>query len=1154
MAKESGVNRISFEVFRLVGNIALNGKATVVKGLSDIDNKSEKMKKRFQEVGSSVSATGRGMTKWVTGPIVAVAGGLTALAKKTADYADIIDKTSQRMGMSAQATQEWKFVGEQLGVELTSLERGLSRFQKRVGEADDGLASAKRAFETLNIEIQDSAGNLRNMDDLFPATIKKLAEMEDVTKRNQLAMELFGRGGKELIPILNQSSGNIEDLTEKAHELGIVMDDDAIGAGVEWTDTLHEITEAGKGLFRQLGNELIPIFLDQLFPVIQDDIIPILSSLIGRIGDMAAWFGDLDPPLQKFILGAIGLSAALGPIQMILGPIISAFGTLIPLLWKGAAAIAGISAPALGTAAAIAGLVTAAILVYNNWQEVKSALGAIWEQIKAQAENMSIGIQVAFLKMKQVTLNTIDAMLEKLGVLESLPFGIGDKFKGMKDAISDSADGSAAKIEELQKKSEENDKRIAEAAENMGVSFGDAGKAIADDVSGIIDTLNVFSVEAKNNVEDEVDFVVDEYKYETEQIGEEKQQQNQHERERSEEHKKILEKIKQDREDYLRDMGNKLEDYLAEQKRLEEKAQEELFQLRATDLEKLEKEFEEKKKQYRESGADITDLEKAYQIRRQEILEKQAQEEKARLEKNAANRKEIINDYQQDVAESNAELQRMADEHYAEKEKQTQKEKEFEEERAQSHQETLDKIVSDREQHNAKLQKLVDEYYDEQEKLEQEAQEELFQLKATELEKLDKNFEEKKKQYRESGADITDLEIAYQIRRQQILDDQAEKEKTRLEKNAADREQIISDYQQGVAESNAELQRMADEHYRKKEGFEQKWSDKLFQQTATREEILEEEKKEALRIAEEKGADTTDILRYYANEEKKILDEQEKYYGTFWENVAQHAKDAGITIKSVSKDIANSIVDMFDSNYKAAKEYKNKRATIKNDIKSQIDDLEKKRQEELKNVGDNVKEKEKINKKYDKLKAELQQAEKDRLDDTEVAYEDSRKSIKDVLKDMLLDIITMLEKQILAYQIAEQAKALIAAPLTFGATLLAIPAILAATVPSLLAFEGLKAGVRAMAEGALVEGPTVAMIGEGPESEAVLPLNKQVFAQLAQGITQQMPQQQVATGTNSRSINVNFYDAKLMSENDMDIFMNRAVRYIKDVGGLSNDQ
>ena len=1132
MAKESGVNRISFEVFRLVGNIALNGKATVVKGLSDIDNKSEKMKKRFQEVGSSVSATGRGMTKWVTGPIVAVAGGLTALAKKTADYADIIDKTSQRMGMSAQATQEWKFVGEQLGVELTSLERGLSRFQKRVGEADDGLASAKRAFETLNIEIQDSAGNLRNMDDLFPATIKKLAEMEDVTKRNQLAMELFGRGGKELIPILNQSSGNIEDLTEKAHELGIVMDDDAIGAGVEWTDTLHEITEAGKGLFRQLGNELIPIFLDQLFPVIQDDIIPILSSLIGRIGDMAAWFGDLDPPLQKFILGAIGLSAALGPIQMILGPIISAFGTLIPLLWKGAAAIAGISAPALGTAAAIAGLVTAAILVYNNWQEVKSALGAIWEQIKAQAENMSIGIQVAFIKMKQVTLNTIDAMLEKLGVLESLPFGIGDKFKGMKDAISDSADGSAAKIEELQKKSEENDKRIAEAAENMGVSFGDAGKAIADDVSGIIDTLNVFSVEAKNNVEDEVDFVVDEYKYETEQIGEEKQQQNQHERERSEEHKKILEKIKQDREDYLRDMGNKLEDYLAEQKRLEEKAQEELFQLRATDLEKLEKEFEEKKKQYRESGADITDLEKAYQIRRQEILEKQAQEEKARLEKNAANRKEIINDYQQDVAESNAELQRMADEHYAEKEKQTQKEKEFEEERAQSHQETLDKIASDREQHINEMKQKLQEYINERDAFEQKWSDKLFQHTASRIDILEKERQEELKKAREKGSDTTDLNKYFNQEQLELLMDSTaetlkelekekeeainkaeelgldrnklleffaekeveiiekkEEEKQRVEERGArNREQIISDYQQGVAESNAELQRMADEHYRKKEEFENKWSNKLFEQTATKAEMLDRAKERDLQRAEKLNVDKTNILQFYANEEKKILDEQEKYYrnygnnidtiiGVLKANVVGYMKELKENTESASKSAADSIVGFVDS------------------------------------------------------------------------VASGTKTFKEAMKEILISMLTMLEKQVIAQQIAGIATAAAQAPITLGASLAWIPQIIAAAAPALALFETLKAGIRGLEEGGLVTDEIFARIGEGKDKEAVLPLNQNVFSQLGEGIAANM-----SSGNSGGGININFYDAKLMSEQDMDIFMNRAVRYIKDVGGLSNDQ
>src|SRR5690606_5420309 len=57
--------------------------------------------------------------------------------------------------------------------------------------------------------------------------------------------------------------------------------------------------------------------------------------------------------------------------------------------------------------------------------------------------------------------------------------------------------------------------------------------------------------------------------------------------------------------------------------------------------------------------------------------------------------------------------------------------------------------------------------------------------------------------------------------------------------------------------------------------FEEAWARKVFEQSATRLELLQRERDEAIRRAEELGADTTAILEYYANEERRILAELE---------------------------------------------------------------------------------------------------------------------------------------------------------------------------------------------------------------------------------------------------------------------------------------
>ena len=175
--------------------------------------------------------------------------------------------------------------------------------------------------------------------------------------------------------------------------------------------------------------------------------------------------------------------------------------------------------------------------------------------------------------------------------------------------------------------------------------------------------------------------------------------------------------------------------------------------------------------------------------------------------------------------------------------------------------------------------------------------------------------------------------------------------------------------------------------------FMSKWKQKLFEQNATELELLEKGKEDAINNAKERAKKLeltekelqktiTNIKKVYSNRRKNINKEELEDSATFWEQIVYHTKQAGITIKSVTQDMANSIVDMFDSNYQAELAFKEKTAEIKDDMKEQIQDLINKRDEELKAVGDNAEEKAKINKKYSELIADLKQAERDELTNT----------------------------------------------------------------------------------------------------------------------------------------------------------------------------
>lgn len=292
---------------------AIDGLSDILKDVSKAASKtSQDVTKSFNKSNKSIklmTATAKGAATAIKGIAVAatavVAGvGLASAAilkasNTTADYADEVDKTSQRIGLSKTVTQEFMFVTKQLGLTITSLERGLAKFQKTTGDAADGSKKAQDSFKRLNIEYQNADGSLRTMDELFPEVIKGLSEMQDETRRNQTAMILFGRAGRDLVPMLNSGTESIEALRKKAHELNIVMDDEGVMSAVEYKDEMEALQMQFEGIFREISTNFIPILKDNIIPLIRTRIIPLFKDLGDAIGSISTFISPILTIIDK---------------------------------------------------------------------------------------------------------------------------------------------------------------------------------------------------------------------------------------------------------------------------------------------------------------------------------------------------------------------------------------------------------------------------------------------------------------------------------------------------------------------------------------------------------------------------------------------------------------------------------------------------------------------------------------------------------------------------------------------------------------------------------------------------------------------------------------------------------------------------------------
>lgn len=185
--------------------------------------------------------------------IAAGAAALTAAITKgvseTAAYGDEIDKMSQKMGLSAQAYQEWDAIMQHSGTSIESLQSGMKTLANAV-ESENG------AFERLGI-TQEQIASMNN-EELFSATITALQNVDNETERTYLAGQLLGRGATELGALLNTSAEDTEAMRQRVHELGGVMSDEAVKAAAAYQDSLQDMKTAVSGVGREMMSELLP--------------------------------------------------------------------------------------------------------------------------------------------------------------------------------------------------------------------------------------------------------------------------------------------------------------------------------------------------------------------------------------------------------------------------------------------------------------------------------------------------------------------------------------------------------------------------------------------------------------------------------------------------------------------------------------------------------------------------------------------------------------------------------------------------------------------------------------------------------------------------------------------------------------------------------
>lgn len=269
------------------------------------------LKDAIFDIGSTMTAAG-GL----------VLGAMSAMALKTADFGDALNDARQRTGVSAEDLSKLAYAAELSGTSMDGVSSAVKFLSKNMESAINKSGEQRSAFASLGISAKDLEEAHGDVNTVLLKIADRFTTLPDGAEKSAAAMQIFGKSGTDLIPLLNSGSEGIAAMGDEAERLGIVMSDEAAAAADEFNDKLAGLKGAAEGIGISIGSALIPP-LTSFFEV--------ATNVVVAVKDWVAAHPDLTRAvgaLAAVITGAGGLLLGVTGIVAILPSLTVAFTVL----------------------------------------------------------------------------------------------------------------------------------------------------------------------------------------------------------------------------------------------------------------------------------------------------------------------------------------------------------------------------------------------------------------------------------------------------------------------------------------------------------------------------------------------------------------------------------------------------------------------------------------------------------------------------------------------------------------------------------------------------------------------------------------------------------------------------------------------------------
>lgn len=305
--------------------------------------------------GGSVSSFGGILKGALVGTGVgALISTLTSLAKKIFDVRGTLEGMHQAanvagtLGISTRALGSLRRVAQEVMVPVETLDAGLDRLQRVIGEAGNPTTEMAAAFRVLGLDARQLAAI--PLDQALGRVADQINALPDPASRAAAVVSLFGRSGQGLLDVLARGSAGFAAMQAQMSSLG------SSDAG----NNPERVTIAFIALEKAFG---------AIGKAIATAVAPVLADVVTMVADIVVGIGRFIGSLKNVLQG-LGMLA--GGIAIFHGIRLGVLGVVAGFKALTAAMMAN---PII----AIAAVVLAVISAFVDWGEVLGGIGKVFK-------------------------------------------------------------------------------------------------------------------------------------------------------------------------------------------------------------------------------------------------------------------------------------------------------------------------------------------------------------------------------------------------------------------------------------------------------------------------------------------------------------------------------------------------------------------------------------------------------------------------------------------------------------------------------------------------------------------------------------------------------------------------------------------------------